>query len=85
MKINNTSFSTLFAIGTFAIGTLLFIAFQITKFETVLMMGLAYLLLAIIFNSMILFHLVYELFSKSKKEETIIKILILLINNPITF
>ncbi|MES2810851.1 MAG: hypothetical protein V4670_00140 [Bacteroidota bacterium] len=85
MKINNVSFSTLFAIGTFTIETLLFLFYQISKFETLLFVGFAFLLLAILFNGMILFHLVYELIISPEKEETAIKILIVLSNIPIAY
>lgn len=85
MKTNKISLSTLFAIGSFLFGTLLFIAFQITKDKSLLFIGLFYVLFAILFNSMILFQLMYELFTSPEKEETLIKILILLSNIPIAY
>jgi len=80
-----TSFSTVFAIVSFCIGTLLFLAFQITKEESLLFIGLIYVLFAIFFNMLILINLFYEFLFKSHKEETAIKILILVSNIPIAY
>jgi hypothetical protein len=85
MKINKISFSTLFAIGSFLIGTILFVLFQITKNENLLFIGFFYVLFAIFFNTLVFFSLVHELLFKINKEETIIKILILLSNIPIAY
>lgn len=85
MELNKISFSTLFALGSFCIGTLLFLMFQITKSESLLLIGLGYVLLAIFFNSILLLYLFYEFVFKSKKEETAIKILILVSNIPIAY
>lgn len=85
MNLNKISFSTLFAMGSFLIGTLLFLSFQLTKNESLIIIGLCYVLLAILFNSILLLHLLYEFAFKSKKEETAIKILIVLSNIPIAY
>jgi len=85
MKITKISFSTLFAIGSFLIGTLLFLSFQITKNENLIYIGFFYVLLALFFNSLVLIHLVNRLIFYSEKEETTIKILILLSNIPIAY
>ena len=85
MKITKISFSTLFAIGSFLIGTLLFLSFQITKNENLIYIGFFYVLLALFFNSLVLIYLVNRLIFFSEKEETAIKILILLSNIPIAY
>lgn len=85
MNLNKLSFSTLFAIGSFLIGTLLFITFQITKEESLLFVGLFYVLFALFFNSIILSYLLNEFIFYPNKEETAIKILILLSNIPIAY
>lgn len=83
MKTIKLSFSTLFAIGSFVIGTLLFVLYQVSKNDIILLSGCLYVLLASLFNGLLLLHLIYELLFFNQKEETFIKILILLSNIPI--
>ena len=85
MKLKKISFSTLFAMENFLIGTILFLSFQITKNENLIYVGFFYVLLALFFNSLVLIHLVYRLLLYAEKEETAIKILIVLSNIPIAY
>lgn len=79
------SFSTYLAIGSFTIGTILFILHQIFPNESyIFIVGFFYVLLAILLNSLVLLNLLYQFIINEAERETIaIRILILLANIPI--
>lgn len=79
-------FSTYLAIASFGIGTLLLVI-HLCFADTIEIMvfGFFYVLLAILVNSITLFHLLYHFIINRFERETIaIRILILLANIPIT-
>jgi hypothetical protein len=78
-------YSTELAIGTFAIGTLLFLLYYVFPNKTELIMtGIYYILLAFFTNGLTLLYLLYLLIVLPiQRENIIIKILILLSNIPI--
>ncbi len=78
-------FSTPFALVSFTIGTILFILYHIVSDNSgILILGFFYVLFALLFNGLILLHLLYELIIFSNKRKYIfIKILILISNIPI--
>jgi len=79
-------YSTQLAIGSFLIGTLLVILQLLFPNENLLKVGLLYVLLAFIINSIMLIYLIFLCFTqKNHQEYYTIKILILLANIPITF
>ncbi len=79
-------FSTQLAIGSFTIGTLLLILFLTTHEGILLGIGLLYVIAATATNLIMLFRLLYLLFThKNHQEYYTIKILILLANIPIAF
>ena len=79
-------FSTQLAIGSFLIGTFLLILFITTHKAILLEIGLIYVMVAIALNLIMLFRLLYLLFThKNHQEYYTIKILILLANIPIAF
>jgi hypothetical protein len=79
------SFSTYLAIGSFAIGTLLFllhVAFP--REESLLFIGFFYVLFAFLFNSLALLNLGYQYISKPyERQEIAVRVMILLANLPI--
>lgn len=79
------TFSTHLAIGSFAIGTALFISHVIwPKSSEIFMAGLFYVLLAVFVNGLVMLNLVYHFICSSERRELLaIKILILLANIPI--
>lgn len=84
--INNVSFSTKFAIGSFAIGTLLLLTYLTTRDGILLYIGLVYVIGALVLNSIIALMLLYELLvKKEEREETAIRLFILLSNLPIAY
>jgi hypothetical protein len=79
-------FSTQLAIGSFAIGTLLLILQVLLHNETLIEIGLYYVIIAFIANLIMLLYLSFLLFTQLNHQEYyIIKILILLANIPIAF
>jgi hypothetical protein len=81
--INNLPFSTVFAIACFTIGTLLFASYMLFKSDDLLILGFFYVIGALFFNTIILFHLIYELITSKEKYEILLQIVILLSNIPI--
>jgi hypothetical protein len=79
------SFSTYLALGSFAIGTILFVLFKLFPNESyIFMIGFFYVLFAILLNSLVLLNLFYQFITnKSERENIAIRILILLANIPI--
>lgn len=82
---NYLSFSTKIALYSFGIGTTIFLLHLIVPNETsVLLLGLFFVLFAILFNGIVFLNLIYTLLTDSEnREQTIIQILILLANIPI--
>ncbi|MEC4004815.1 hypothetical protein OX283_009125 [Flavobacterium sp. SUN052] len=77
-------FSTQLAIGSFLVGTLLLILELLFPNGQLLEFGLIYVIIAILFNLMVLIYLIYLCFTqKNHQEYYTIKILILLANIPI--
>ncbi|TGD58939.1 hypothetical protein [Flavobacterium humi] len=84
--LHTISFSTLFALGTFLIGTMLFLYYILFPSQMVLVMGFLYVVAAFFFNLIILMHLISRLiFAPFERTENTIRILILLSNIPIAF
>jgi hypothetical protein len=88
MVTNKTpgKFSTYLAITSFSIGTLLLaIHLCFPNNIEILVTGFFYIILALLVNSITLFHLLYHFIINQFERETIaIRILILLANIPIT-
>lgn len=84
-KLFKGDYSSELAVGTFAVGTLLFLLYYVFPNKTELIMtGIFYILFALLLNGMMLLYLLYQLIILPKKRENItIKILILLSNIPI--
>lgn len=83
-KKKDLPFSTQLAIGSFSIGTLLFIGYKFIHLDFLVVIGIYFILLATICNSLVALYLIYELLTKENKMETAIKLIILLSNIPIT-
>lgn len=83
--LNYTSFSTKIALYSFAIGTSIFLLHLIVPNEdSVLLLGLFFVLFALLFNGIVFLNLIYTLITDSEnREHTVIQILILLANIPI--
>lgn len=83
---NQVSFSTLFAIFCFVIGTMLFFTYKVIPNEGLLVAGFIYVIAAVFFNLIILVGLVYEFVTIPwERTENAIRILIVLSNIPIAF
>ncbi len=79
-------FSTLLALISFSIGTLLLLIFCITHHQLLIEIGVYYTLTAIVVNMVVLFRLLYLLITqKNHQDYYLVKILILLANIPIAF
>ena len=78
-------FSTHMAIGSFGIGTLLLISYKIfPENQNLLLVGLAYVVIAFALNTIVFFHLLYYFITqKNYREYFAVKMLILLANLPI--
>ncbi len=79
------SFSTQFAVITFAFGTLIFgLYFVLPENNGILIVGLSYIIFALFTNSIVVLNLLYQLIIVPEEREAIsIKILIVLANIPI--
>lgn len=74
------------SIGSFIIGTLLFIAYLITKSNKLLLPGLLYLLFSIVINIVHLFAtIIFHFHERRKIKDTLIRIGLILINIPIAY
>lgn len=83
---NQISFPTLFAIGSFLIGTALFLFYLTFPNDDLLVIGFFYVAAAILFNLIILIHLSYQLIAvPTERTENTIRILILTSNIPIAW
>jgi len=82
---NESKFTTYIALGSFGIGSLLFIAYLLKPSATILFTGFYYVICALIVNGAAFLSLVVDLFTHwENRENIIIKILIMLANIPIT-
>lgn len=81
---NQISFSTIFAISCFIIGTILFISYMSFPSENLIVIGIMYVAAAIVLNLVILINLVYQLITiPFERTAIVVRILILLSNIPI--
>jgi hypothetical protein len=79
-------FSTQLAIASFAIGTALFLVNNTFHFSDLLFIGLLYVSIAFVFNTITFFYLIYfMIIEQNHKEYFLIKILILLANIPVVY
>ena len=78
-------FSTHMALASFGIGTILMLLHQVyPNLVYLLFIGLAYVVIAFVLNSIVFFHLLYYfIIQKNYREYFAIKMLILLANIPI--
>jgi hypothetical protein len=82
--INQISFSTLFALGSFIIGTLFFLLYIYFHHGMILFFGFFYVLAAVFFNLIILVNLVNQLLTiQEEPVNTLMNIVIVLSNIPI--
>lgn len=85
-EANTISYAKKITIGSFIIGTLIFLSFLFIKLEALAYIGVLFLLFAIITNGIILLQLIYLLFSKKVAKTNIRNaIFFVLVNIPITF
>jgi hypothetical protein len=83
-NINQIPFTTLFAFGSFVIGTIFFLSYMKFQTENILVFGFLYVLAAVFFNLIILINLISQLLTiRGERLNTFIKILIILSNIPI--
>ena len=82
----SAGFSTYLAIGSFGIGTLLFLLhFAIPEYGLLYFIGYFYLLIAFLVNLLVFLNLLFLYFIKpTEREDLAIKMLIMLANIPIT-
>lgn len=74
------------AIFTFVVGTLLLGLYYFSKSTTFIVLSLLYMLVAFIFNSLVVVKLFYFLFNKSKLKNKIqLTLLLLFLNIPIAY
>jgi O-antigen/teichoic acid export membrane protein len=79
-------FSTQLAIASFAIGTALFLVNNAFHFPDLLFIGLLYIGIAFIINTITFFYLIYfMIIERDHKEYFLIKIMILLANIPVVY
>ena len=87
---NNTEkdgkFTTYLALGSFGVGTLLFLAYMLHPNPTLIYIGFWYVLCAVLVNAIALISLIIELLLHwENREQIAIKMLIMLANLPIAF
>ncbi len=82
----SAGFSTYLAIGSFGIGTLLFLLhFALPEYGLLYFIGYFYLLIAFLVNLLVFLNLLFQFFIKpTEREDLAIKMLIMLANIPIT-
>lgn len=85
LKKQKLSYSTALALGSFTIGTILFASYMIFLHDGILIIGLFYLYGAVFINLLVSINLVYRLVTQTNKEDTLIKLLIILSNIPIAY
>lgn len=78
-------FATKIALGSFAIGTVLFFTYKvIPKLDILFLIGLYYVLLAIMINTIMLLYLIFLCFILPEERENLaLKIILILCNIPI--
>lgn len=80
----NGSYSTSVAMASFAVGTILLLAYLISKDNFFIILGYLYVLVAVLVNVVVLLHLLYLLVIRTDERHALtIRILILLSNIPI--
>ncbi|WP_300565700.1 hypothetical protein [Flavobacterium sp.] len=85
-NLNQISFTTLFAIGSFLIGTLLFAWYMFIPSDGLLITGFLYVSTAVVLNLIIFINLLYKfIITPNERTETAIRILILISNIPIAY
>ena len=86
-KLKSLSFPTKIAIGSFVGGTLLFLGSFIFPAKTdYYLLGLLYVLAAILINFSLLIFLIYRLLTNPKlRKKTIMEVLFVISNIPIAF
>ena len=84
LKLTNNAQKT--AIGSFALGTLIFLLFYQTEIIALTLLGLLFLLIAIPLNLIYLFLLLRKVFTTDGfRNQIMITILMLLINIPVSY
>jgi O-antigen/teichoic acid export membrane protein len=79
-------FSTQLAIVSFVIGTILFLINNAFHFPDLLFIGLLYIGIAFILNTITFFYLIYFIIiEREQKEYFFLKIMILLANIPVVY
>lgn len=84
-QLRHISSSMQFAIGTFIIGTILFLLFLLfPKSNELIIVGFYFVVIALLSNGLVLLMLLFELLlNKNSRKKNSIKILILVANIPI--
>jgi hypothetical protein len=81
-----TNNSQKIAIGSFIIGTIIFVLFYQTELMLFTIIGFIFLLIAIPLNTIFLLRLLYELITAKKyKKQILITILMILMNIPVSY
>ncbi len=82
----SAGFSTYLAIGSFGIGTILFLLhFALPEYGLLYLIGYFYILIAFLVNGITFLNLLFQFFIKpTEREDLAIKMLIMLANIPIT-
>ncbi|MFY8009758.1 MAG: hypothetical protein ACOVNW_08655 [Flavobacterium sp.] len=79
-------FTTYLALGSFGVGSLLFLAFMLYPNPTLIYIGICYVLCALLVNIVAFISLIIELLLHwENREQIAIKMLIMLANLPIAF
>lgn len=83
---NDSKFTTYLAIGSFGIGTLLFLIYMLNPNQTLIKIGFCYVMFALLVNTIAFISLIIELLLHwDNREQIAIKMLIMLANLPISF
>lgn len=83
---NDSKFTTYLAIGSFGVGTVLFLSYLAYPNPTLIYIGICYVLCALLVNTIAFISLIIELLVHlNNRENIIIRMLILLANLPIAF
>lgn len=82
----DSKFTTYLALGSFGVGSLLFLAFMLYPNPTLIYIGICYVLCALLVNTVAFISLIIELLLHwENREQIAIKMLIMLTNLPIAF
>mgnify|MGYP001500617163 CR=1 FL=1 len=83
---NDSKFTTYLALGSFSLGTLLFLAYMLHPNPSLIKIGFCYVMFALLVNTVAFISLIIELLLHwNKREQIAIKMLIMLANLPIAF